>query len=294
MPHDLTPAVAEARATLMAHIAHKPKNHDAFDLEAWHDRKAVLEADLNKAMGGAAASPPQALPSDVPRVTKAAPEKGPPARRYGPAPKDPQIRLDGFMKKFRESKGVVRSNAKQRIKALCRETGLKVPAELDAPIPTGATVHVEAAAKPGDDLVQAAMQKCEKAIAEMHSAPAGRWDLARDAALDLRSELRSICEQLGRPMPKLPPIPKSPAQVAPPPQMQEPTVPQREVRQRDARIQTLDGVRGQIRSIRAQTWSLLAELERLTPEQLLELEPDLGMLDEAAHITTRLAGRRAA
>jgi hypothetical protein len=46
-----------------------------------------------------------------------------------------------------------------------------------------------------------------------------------------------------------------------------------------------------IKGIRRQIWSLMADLENLTPEQLAELTPDLGILTEAADAALDLATR---
>lgn len=244
MSHTLTPEQEQARGELMAHIARKPRPDEFGDLATWRMEKEILEGELAKAM---AAGPAPPLLQDVPPAPKVVAAPEPRAKRHGPAPKDPQVRLDNLLKMFRESTGVVRSNAKQRIKMLCREAGLPIPEELDIPVPTGAAAH----AKPS-------------------------------------------------------------AQVAPPPQMQEPTVPQpepssgldrshelaidlgRSIERYIGRPEHLSAIRATISDIRAKTWSLLAALEQLTPEQLAQLADDLKLLDAAAHTALVLGEGRAA
>jgi len=51
----------------------------------------------------------------------------------------------------------------------------------------------------------------------------------------------------------------------------------------------LDDVRTHVRGIRRQVWSLLADLENLSPDQLREIEPDLALLDSASATAYQMA-----
>ena len=56
----------------------------------------------------------------------------------------------------------------------------------------------------------------------------------------------------------------------------------------------LTDIMNHLRGIRRQLWSLLADLENLTAEQLLELEADLALLDSAAATAYQMVGRAVA
>lgn len=55
----------------------------------------------------------------------------------------------------------------------------------------------------------------------------------------------------------------------------------------------LEDVRTHLRGIRRQVWSLLADLENLTADQLRELERELELLDAAAHTACQMVDRLA-
>ena len=127
MSHNLTPEQAEARGDLMAHMLKKPRRDDVDDFEAWHDRKVVLEAALNKAMNGASA--PQPLPPDVPREPKL--DRVKPGRKA-----NPEARLNTMLEKIAEAeqdfpKRVPQMRAEAR--SFAKKQGLYVPTWPDLP-----------------------------------------------------------------------------------------------------------------------------------------------------------------
>lgn len=116
----LTPELAEARRACLEHLAHRPKRHEAIEFEAWRDRAAVLNADLEALLKG---EPLQAA-TDIPKIQEEPMPKGQSARNR----EAPEVRLAGLVAAYHAAPNAkARGNRKRTILEVVRKFGLTMP-----------------------------------------------------------------------------------------------------------------------------------------------------------------------
>lgn len=143
------PDVAEARRLCMEHICRKPKSYEITEMEAWLDRKAVLDSQLVKALEAAPAEPePKEAAMPTARVTPGhlgpQPEEEPMTKHSTPTPAE---RVNRYVDSFAAATTAkARQNLKYRMKCICEAHGLKMPE-----LPDGRKSESRAAIGPDKD-----------------------------------------------------------------------------------------------------------------------------------------------
>lgn len=146
VPRDLPGAIAEAKAALFAHQAHRPASMDIPARTKWAQDKDLLEARLGFLEGSVRVQWTDLEISG--RVASQAPVQAPRLNRYAHPRKTPRERLNGALRKQASlvrniehaPDAQVCAKVRQQVfslrhdmKRLCQETGLALP--IFAPVP---------------------------------------------------------------------------------------------------------------------------------------------------------------